>query len=57
MRRQDKGELYRLLDTDAPIDYVVYKPEEVEERLALGDPFCKSIQKGKSSLWLIKIRC
>lgn len=41
-------ELYRLLDTDAPIDYVVYKPEEVEERLALGDPFVKKVfKKGK----------
>lgn len=41
-------ELYRLLDTDAPFDYVVYKPEEVEERLALGDPFVKKVfKKGK----------
>src|SRR3990167_6951824 len=41
-------ELYRLLDTDAPIDYVVYKPEEAEERLAPGDPFVKKVfKKGK----------
>jgi len=41
-------ELYRLMDTDAPVDYIVYKPEEVEERLALGDPFVKNIfKKGK----------
>ncbi|MDN3515821.1 MAG: nucleotidyltransferase domain-containing protein [Candidatus Brocadia sp.] len=38
-------ELYRLMDTDAPVDYIVYKPEEVEERLALGDPFVKQIFK------------
>ncbi len=41
-------ELYRLLNTDASVDYVVYKPEEVEERLALGDPFVKKVfKKGK----------
>jgi predicted nucleotidyltransferase len=29
-------------------DFIVYKPEEVEERLKLGDPFIKSIiEKGK----------
>ena len=32
-------ELYRLMDTDLPVDYLVYRPEEVTERLSLGDPF------------------
>jgi uncharacterized protein len=32
-------ELYRLMDTDLPVDYLVYRPEEVFERLSLGDPF------------------
>ncbi|MGO9570989.1 MAG: nucleotidyltransferase domain-containing protein [Desulfomonilaceae bacterium] len=32
-------ELYRLMDTDLPVDYLVYRPEEVAERLSLGDPF------------------
>ncbi|NTU42526.1 MAG: nucleotidyltransferase domain-containing protein [Nitrospirales bacterium] len=36
-------ELYRLLDTDLPVDYIVYKPEEAEERLSLGDPFVRKI--------------
>jgi predicted nucleotidyltransferase len=36
-------ELYRLIKVDAPIDYVVYKPEEAETRLSLGDPFIKKI--------------
>jgi len=36
-------ELYRLVDVDAPVDYIVYKPEEAEERLSLGDPFVKKI--------------
>jgi|SRR4030043_1101282 uncharacterized protein len=39
------NELYRLLDVDLPIDYIVYKPEEAEERLTLGDPFIKKIFK------------
>ncbi len=41
-------ELYRLIKTDAPVDYIVYKPEEAEERLSLGDPFLRKIfQEGK----------
>jgi uncharacterized protein len=36
-------ELYRLIKTDVPVDYIVYKPEETENRLALGDPFVKKI--------------
>jgi predicted nucleotidyltransferase len=32
-------ELYRLMDTDLPVDYIVYRPQEVAERLSLGDPF------------------
>jgi len=38
-------ELYRLVDTDLPVDYIVYRPEEVEERLSLGDPFVVGIFK------------
>ncbi len=36
-------ELYRLMDTDLPVDYIVYRPEEVAERLSLGDPFVISV--------------
>lgn len=36
-------ELYRLIDTDLPVDYIVYTPEETAERLSLGDPFLKMI--------------
>ncbi len=39
------GELYKLMDTDLPVDYIVYKPEEADERLSLGDPFIKKIFK------------
>jgi hypothetical protein len=42
------GQLYRMVDTDAPVDYIVYKPEEAEERLHLGDPFIRKIfREGK----------
>jgi|SRR6185369_14092158 len=41
-------QLYRLMDTDLPVDYLVYRPSEVAERLALGDPFVISIfREGK----------
>ena len=38
-------QLYRLMDTDLPVDYIVYRPEEVAERLSLGDPFVAGILK------------
>jgi predicted nucleotidyltransferase len=38
-------ELYRMMDVDAAVDYIVYKPEEAQERLYLGDPFIKKIYK------------
>jgi uncharacterized protein len=42
-------ELYRLIKVDAPVDYIVYRPEEVENRLSLGDPFIKKIfREGKA---------
>ncbi|MEW6350580.1 MAG: nucleotidyltransferase domain-containing protein [Thermodesulfobacteriota bacterium] len=41
-------ELYRLMDTDLPVDYLVYRPEEVADRLALGDPFVLGVlREGK----------
>lgn len=38
-------ELSRLIDRLIPLDLIVYRPEEFEERLRLGDPFLKSIVK------------
>ena len=38
-------QLYRLMDTDLPVDYLVYRPSEVAERLAMGDPFVAAIMK------------
>ncbi len=36
-------ELYKLVDGSLAVDYLVYKPDEVQERLSLGDPFIKKI--------------
>jgi predicted nucleotidyltransferase len=44
-------ELYRLMDVDAAVDFIVYKPEEAKERLALGDPFIKKIYKDGKVLY------
>lgn len=38
-------ELYRLIKATEAVDYIVYKPEEAENRLSLGDPFVKKIFK------------
>jgi predicted nucleotidyltransferase len=36
-------QLYRLMDTDLPVDYLVYRPAEVADRLSLGDPFVAGV--------------
>jgi len=36
-------QLYRLVVTDAAVDYIVYRPSEVAERLSMGDPFVMDI--------------
>ena len=36
-------ELYRMMDTDLPVDYLVYRPSEIIHRLSLGDPFLERI--------------
>jgi predicted nucleotidyltransferase len=38
-------ELSRLIDRNIPIDLLVYRPEEFEKRLQMGDPFLKAIVK------------
>ena len=38
-----------LLDRTIPVDILVYTPQEIKERLSLGDFFIKNIvQKGKT---------
>ncbi len=44
-------ELYRMMDIDAPVDFIVYTPEEAQERLSLGDPFIKKIYKEGTVLY------
>jgi uncharacterized protein len=38
-------ELSRMIERDIPVDLLVYRPEEIEKRLAMGDPFLKAIFK------------
>jgi len=38
-------ELSRMIERSIPVDLLVYKPEEFEKRLELGDPFLKAILK------------
>jgi len=41
-------QLYRLIDTDLPVDYLVYRQDEIENRISLGDPFiCSILSTGK----------
>ena len=41
-------QLYRMMETDLPVDYLVYRPSEVAERLTLGDPFVVAVfREGK----------
>ena len=36
-------ELSRLVDRKIPVDLLIYRPEEFEKRLQMGDPFLKAI--------------
>jgi predicted nucleotidyltransferase len=38
-------ELSSLIERDVPIDFLIYRPEEFEKRLEMGDPFLKTIVK------------
>jgi uncharacterized protein len=38
-------ELSRLVDRKIPVDLLIYRPEEFEKRLRMGDPFLKAILK------------
>jgi len=42
-------ELSRMIERDAAVDFVIYKPEEFNERNKAGDPFLKTIiSEGKT---------
>lgn len=38
-------QLYRMMETNLPVDYLVYRPSEIKKRLSLGDPFLENIFK------------
>ena len=38
-------ELSRLVDRDIAVDFLVYRTDELEKRLSMGDPFLKGIIK------------
>jgi predicted nucleotidyltransferase len=38
-------QLSRMIDRDISVDFLIYRPEEFEERLQMGDPFIKLIAK------------
>jgi predicted nucleotidyltransferase len=38
-------ELSRLIDRNIAVDFLVYRPEEFEKRLKMGDPFLKVVLK------------
>ena len=38
-------QLSRLIERDIPIDFLVYRPEEFEKRIEMGDPFLRAIVK------------
>jgi hypothetical protein len=38
-------EVSRLVDRNIGVDFLVYRPEEFERRVAMGDPFLKSVMK------------
>lgn len=40
--------LSKLIERKIPCDFLIYKPEEIKNRVELGDPFIKSIlEEGK----------
>jgi predicted nucleotidyltransferase len=38
-------ELSKMIDRNVPVDFLVYRPEEFEKRLKMGDPFLKAVLK------------
>jgi len=38
-------ELSRMIHRNIPVDFLVYRPEEFEKRLKMGDPFLKAVLK------------
>ena len=41
--RERMREVRKLIESHLPVDYLIYKEEELENRLRMGDPFLKGI--------------
>jgi hypothetical protein len=39
------GPLSPVIERNIPVDFLIYRPEEFEKRLEMGDPFLKAILK------------
>ena len=44
-------ELSRLIERNVAVDFFVYRPDEYEKRLSMGDPFLKIITKEGRTLY------
>jgi predicted nucleotidyltransferase len=44
-------ELSRLIDRSVAVDFLVYRTDEYEKRLSMGDPFLKTIVKEGKTLY------
>ncbi len=44
-------ELSRIIERNIPVDLLIYRPEEFNKRLKMGDPFLKAILKEGKTLY------
>ena len=44
-------ELSKIIERNIPVDFLVYRPDEFEKRLKMGDPFLKTILKEDKVLY------
>ena len=44
-------QLSQMIDRNIPVDLLIYRPEEFERRLQMGDPFLKTIIKEGKTLY------
>ena len=38
-------QLSRIIDRNIPVDFLIYRPEEFESRIKMGDPFLNAVVK------------
>jgi predicted nucleotidyltransferase len=44
-------ELSRLIERNVAVDFFIYRPDEYEKRISMGDPFLKTITKEGRTLY------